>query len=724
METPGNRRSKLTLALLVVGAAICLWACVSPVDTESGSASIATIPAAPKDPVVRDIHGERFVDDYAWLKDREDPRTIEYLQAENEYAESVLAPSEPLQRKLYDELLSRIKEDDSDAPYRRGAYWYYSRTEKGEPYRIYCRRKGSVAAPEEVYLDGNALGDGLEYFSLGVVNVSEDHGMVAFSVDDSGDERHTLRFKDLSSGKLLPDVIEDTYYSSAWANDHKTFFYVTVDAASRPSRLWRHTIGTPASSDVLVYEEKDERFRLRVGRARQGRFILINVNSQSADEWRVIDADAPADPTRLIARRRDNVEYSVDVGPDRFFIVTNDQHRNFRLAQAPIEAPGAENWLTVIGGREDVTIEGIDAFARHLVIYERERGLESIRIRRSSDASDHVIQMPEAAYALLDGDNEEFRTGTLRFEYASPITPLTVFDYDMESRERTTVKIQEAPNYDPSRYTVERLGAPAPDGKVVPITLIRRADFVRNGSAAGLMEGYGSYGYSSDPWFDPNIFPLIDRGMIFAIAHIRGGADLGRGWYEDGKLRNKKNTFTDFIACAEFLQREGYVARDRLAIMGGSAGGLLMGAVTNMRPELFRAVLALVPFVDVVNTMLDPSIPLTVTEWEQWGDPRKPDDYAYIRSYSPYDNIEPKAYPNMLIRAGLNDPRVGYWEPAKWAARLRELKTDDNLLLLVTNMGAGHGGASDRYESLREWALNWAFVLDRLGVDPALTSAP
>jgi oligopeptidase B len=707
----------LTL-LLTAPLALLAPACTSTPTTSRDRAASATLtpPVAPRDPSIRDVHGERFVDDYAWLRNREDPRTIPYIEAENTYSKAMLAPLDPLAERLYDEMLSRLKEDDSTAPARRGEYWYYTRTEKGKAYRIYCRRRGSPTAPEEVYLDANQLAQGLDYFSLGVVDVSEDHRVLAFSTDELGNERYALRFKDLSTGQLFPDVVEDTSDDSAWANDHRTFFYTKVDTTTRPYQLWRHTLGTPSSSDVLVYEEKDERFRLGVSRSRHGRFILMNLSSNSNDEWWVIDADAPDAPPRVIAPRRPKVEYSVDVGPDRFFIRANDEHVNFRLVQAPIDDPSPANWLTVIGGRDGVTIEDIDAFANHLVISERENGLQQIRVRRYSDASDHTVSFPEAAYTTYVGDNDVFRTQTLRLMYTSPVTPPQVIDYEMESRQRTIVKKQEVPNYDAEKYVVERLMAPAPDGKLVPITLLRRRDMPRDGTGAGLMEGYGSYGVSNDPWFDSFAISLVDRGMFYAVAHVRGGADLGRGWYEDGRLRNKMNTFTDFIACAEFLMREKYVASDRLAITGGSAGGLLMGAVVNMRPDLFRAVVAFVPFVDVMNTMLDPTIPLTVTEWEQWGDPRNAEDYAYMRAYSPYDNVQAKAYPAMMVRTGLNDPRVAYWEPAKWVARLRALKTDDNPLLLVTHMGAGHGGASGRYERMREWAATYAFVLDQVGL--------
>ena len=701
-------------AFVALFAALLAGACTTRAPRHEEEHLLAA-PRAPKDPTIRDVHGERFVDDYAWLKDRDDPRTTMYLEAENTFAQRAMAHTAELQGKLYKEMLGRVKEDDTSAPYRKGEYWYYSRTEKGKPYEIHCRKHRTLDAPEEIILDENALGAGKDYFATGIVDVSEDHRILAYSTDELGNERYALRFKDLTTGEPIGEVVLDTYTSSAWANDNKTLFYTKIDTASRPFQLWRHTLGTPAASDVLVYEERDERFRLDVGRARQGRFILVSLGSNASDEWWFIDADDPAAPPRVIGERREKVEYSVDVGPDRFFIITNDQHVNFRLAEAPIEAPGWPNWRTLVGGRDEVTIEGQMAFARHLVIFERDRGLEQIRVRRYADKSDHAITFSDDAYTVSRGPNEEFTSELLRFEYESPITPPSVIDYHMESRTRTIVKRLEVPAYNPDDYTVQRLMAPAPDGKLVPITLARRKDRPLGTGGPALLEGYGSYGYSSDPYFDSNIFSLLDRGFVYAIAHIRGGSDMGRAWYEDGRLRNKMNTFTDFIACAEHLQREGHTTPHELAILGGSAGGLLMGAVTNMRPELFGAVVSLVPFVDVINTMLDPTIPLTVTEWEQWGNPNDAGDYAYMRAYSPYDNLKAADYPPMLVRAGLNDPRVGYWEPAKYVARLRELTSAREDLLFVTNMGAGHGGASDRYEHLREWAYNYAFVIQQVG---------
>lgn len=706
--------------LLAIALCLAPLALLSPGGCASSSRGHASTedlkpPVAAKDPVVRDIHGDRFVDDYAWMKNREDPRTIPYLNAENDYAKAFTAHTRPLRDRLYKEMLSRVKEDDSTPPYRKGEYWYYSRTEKGKPYRIYCRRHGSTDGREEVILNENILGKGKDYFDTGVVEVSEDHKILAYSTDEMGDGRYTMRWRDLATGKDFPETVTDTDDSCAWANDHRTFFYVRFDGARRPYQLWRHTLGTPAASDVLVYEEKDERFSLEVERSRQGRFILFNLRSWASNEWWTIDADSPAAGSRLIAARRDKIEYSVDVGNDRFYIVTNDQHVNFRLAEAPFTDPSPGNWITLIGGRQDVTIEGIDSFARHLVIYERDNGLQRIRIRKHEDSSDHSVPFDDAAYSIRAGINEEYRTNILRFTYESPITPRSTYDYDMALQQRTLVKRIEVPNFDPSKYTVERLAAPAPDGKLVPITLVRLKSTPVNGTAPGMLDGYGSYGFASDPDFYAAGFSLVDRGFILATAHIRGGSDLGRTWYEDGKLRNKKNTFTDFIACAEHLQKQGYVARDNLSIAGGSAGGLLMGAVINMRPDLFRTVIAYVPFVDVMNTMLDPSIPLTVTEWEQWGDPRTPGDYAYMRSYSPYDNVEAKNYPAMMVRTGLNDSSVGYWEPAKWVARLRALKTDHNPLILITNMDAGHGGASDRYEAMSEAADVYAFIIDQAG---------
>ncbi len=687
-------------------------------------------PVAQKRPHVSTLHGDRRSDDYFWLRDRNDPATIAYLEAENAYTKAALAHTEGLQETLYGEMLGRIKQDDSTPPTRRGDYWYYTRTVEGRPYSVYCRRKGSPTGPEEVLLDGNALGEGKPYFRVGVFDVSPDHTMLAYSVDGTGAERYTMFFKDLRTGKTLEQTIPDTYYSSAWAMDNRTFFYVTVDAASRPEKLWRYTVGSDPSTAAVAHHEKDEKYFLSVGRTRSDRFIVCALASTNTSEARAIPADRPGAEFSPVVPRRQDVEYSVDHRGDQWVIVTNEGAVNFKVMAAPV-ATSADRatWKTVIPHRDDATVTGVDLFARQMVVSERVGGLPTLRVRTLAGAGlegpDHTIAMPEPAYVASPGANPEFDTAVYRFNYSSLVTPGSVFDYDLASRTRTLVKEQPVlGGYDRTKYASERVWAPTRDGKRIPVSLVYRKGTPRDGSAPCLLNGYGSYGISYDPSFSSNNLSLLDRGFVVAIAHIRGGAEMGRGWYEDGRLRNKKNTFNDFVDAADHLVKERYTSPDRLAAIGGSAGGLLMGAVTNMRPDLFRVVVAAVPFVDVINTMIDETIPLTVNEWEQWGNPVTSEgDYRYMLSYSPYDNVAPKRYPNMLVLAGLNDPRVAYWEPAKWTAKLRALKTDDNLLVLRTNMGAGHGGASGRFERLREVALQDAFIIDRLGVSDGARTA-
>lgn len=730
--SPESRRP---FAAFCVVAALALSGCARETGTTEGgtkadhssmtaSPDAVLPPVAAKKPRRFTNHGDVRIDDYYWLREKENPEVIAYLEAENAYTKAKMSHTEALQATLYKEMLGRIKETDLSAPHRKGEYWYYTRTEEGKAYTIYCRRKGSLDGPEEILLDGNALAEGQKYFAVGVYDVSDDHTMLAYSVDTTGGERYTLRFKDLRTGALSPESIPDTYYSSAWAADNRTFFYVTQDDASRPHRLWRHTLGADPKTDTLVHEEKDEMFFLSVGKTRSERFILCELGSMKTTEVRFLEATNPLGAFRPVAERRQDVEYSVDHHGEKFFIAANDKAVNFKLMEAPVESPGVANWKEVIPHRDDVTIEGIDCFKGHLVVYERQGGNPTIRAFKLTGASEptapHAVAFPESAYDVSPGTNEEFDTTLLRFNYTSLVTPRSVFDYDMNTKERTLIKEQPVlGGYDRSKYSTERIWATAKDGKKVPVSLVYRKGLKLDGAAPCLLYAYGSYGSSSDPVFSSNNLSLLDRGFVYAIAHIRGGSEMGRTWYEDGRLRNKMNTFTDFISAAETLIRSKYTSPDRLAIYGGSAGGLLMGAVANMRPDLFKVVVAAVPFVDVMNTMLDPTIPLTVTEWEQWGDPNKPDDYKYMKQYSPYDNVERKRYPHILILTGLNDPRVAYWEPAKWTARLRAMKTDDNLLLLRTNMGAGHGGASGRYERLKELAIQQAFILDRIGVGGA-----
>jgi oligopeptidase B len=665
------------------------------------------------------MHGETRTDDYFWLREKENPETIRYLEAENAFYKATMQPTLPLQKRLFDEMVARVKQTDLSVPAREDDYYYYSRTEEGKNYPILCRKKGSLEAKEEVMLDLNELAKGEKYFRLGITAVSPDHKLLAFSTDTAGDEVYTMRVKDLTTGELLPDSIPNTYYTFAWASDNKTFFYTTLDAAKRPYRAWRHTLGTPASSDKIVYEEKDEKFTLHIAKTRSKEYLLIDLTSRMTSEVLYLRSSDPNGEFRPIEPRRHGVEYDVQHHGDVFYIRTNDGGAtDFRLMKAPVSDPGRKNWVEVIAHRPKVYLAGIDAFRDHLVIYERADAQPRLKVQDLRTGQSHYIECPEKVYTIGTSENREFNTNTLRFIYTSLVTPMSIFDYDMVTRKRTLLKQQEVlGDYDPAKYETKRIFATAPDGVKVPISLVYRKGLKRSGNNPTLLYGYGSYGISANPSFSPERLSLLERGFVYAVAHIRGGADLGRSWHDDGKILNKKNTFNDFIACAEVLIKEGYTSKDHLAIQGGSAGGLLMGAVINLRPDLFKAVLAQVPFVDVLNTATDPTLPLTVGEYEEWGDSNEKKFFDYIKSYSPYDNVEKKAYPNMLVTAGLNDPRVSYWEPAKWTAKLRTFKTDKNVLLLRTNMASGHGGASGRYDRWREISQDYAFLIWMLGVE-------
>ena len=666
---------------------------------------------------VSTVHGETRVDEYSWLRDREDPETLAYLQAENRYTQAVMRHTEELQEQLYQELRGRIKETDLSVPEQVDDWLYYARTEAGGQYPIYCRRRLASEWDESVLLDQNPLAVGHSYFRLGAFEVSPDHRFLAYSIDTCGSESYTLYLKDLCTGELLSETLTNTAPAVAWANDSQTLFYIVLDDARRPCRLYRHRLGSNPADDALVYHEADESFFLDVGRTRSRQLIQLDINSHSTSEVRFVSADRPEDPFRVLEARRPGVEYNVSHQGDRFFITTNDEAPNFRLVSAPVADPSRANWTPILPHRSAVKLDNTDAFRDHLVVYQRVGGLRQIRILDLNGEGDHLVPFPEPVYSAHPHDNLEFDTTVLRFSYTSLVTPSSVVDYDMASRTWAVRKQTEVlGGYDASCYRSERLFAEAPDGAMVPVSLVYRLPLELDASRPLLLNGYGAYGVTYEPGFSSHALSLLDRGFVVAIAHVRGGEEMGRAWYEGGKLLQKRNSFTDFIAAAEHLIAAGYTSPDGLVISGGSAGGLLMGAVTNLRPDLFRAVLAEVPFVDVVNTMLDASLPLTVIEYDEWGNPADPEFYHYIRSYSPYDNVESRDYPNILITAGLNDPRVAYWEPAKWAARLRARKTDQNRLLLRTNMGAGHGGASGRYDYLREVAFKWAFVLDVMGM--------
>ena len=676
-----------------------------------------TPPIAAKHPQALVTHGDQRIDNYYWLNQQENPEVIAYLKAENDYTEKKMQHTEELQKSLYDEMLSRIKETDLSVPYRLKDYYYYSRTEEGKGYAILCRKYQSLEAEEEILLDQNKLAEGKEFFNLGVASVSPNQQILAYSTDTTGAEQYTLFFLDLNTRKLYSETIPNTYYSFAWGNDNQTVFYTKVDDANRPYQLWRHILGSDPSSDVLVYQEDDEAYYLSVGKTRSRAYILLELGSTITSEVHYLDANNPSGEFKLFQPRQTGIEYSIEHHSDRFYIVTNEEAINFKLMSTPVDSSDKANWKTVIPHREEVLLEGIDAFADRLVIYERKGGLPTARIQTLATGEITELTFPEPTYSFSGSNNPEFDTTKFRFSYSSMITPSSIFDYDLETGERELKKETEVlGGYDRTLYASERLIAVASDGTKVPISLVYKKNINKDGSNPLWLTGYGSYGYSYPVHFSSLRLSLLDRGFVFAIAHIRGGEEMGRKWYEDGKFLQKKNTFTDFIACGEHLIAEKWTNSDRLVISGGSAGGLLMGAVINLRPDLFKAVVADVPFVDVLTTILDTSLPLTVLEWEEWGNPNEQKYYDYIKSYSPYDNVTAKDYPALLITAGLNDSRVKYWEPAKWTAKLREMKTDNNLLLLKTNMSAGHGGASGRYESLKEIAFEYAFVLDRLKI--------
>ncbi|XZF65406.1 MAG: S9 family peptidase [Gloeotrichia echinulata DVL01] len=678
---------------------------------------IVTPPIADKQQQVLELHEDRRIDNYFWLRDMDNPKVIAYLNAENAYTTAMTQHTEELQTQLYNEMLHRIKETDLSVPYRKDDYYYYSRTEEGKAYPIYCRKKGSLEAPEEVLLDENELAKEHEFFSLGIFDISPNHQILAYSIDTSGSEEYTLFFLDLATCQLYTETIPETYFSFAWANDNQTVFYTKINDANRPYQLFSHTLGTDPVADALIYEEPDDSYNLYVEKTSSEAYILFILQSSITTEIHYLDAAHPRGDFQLIHPRTTGIEYEVEHHTDYFYIVTNDAATNFKLMKTPVATPAKENWQTVIPHQEDVLLSGISLFANYLVIYERKAGLQTARVRNLSTGEENNLTFPEPTYEFDEGNNPEFNTTILRFNYTSFITPESVFDYNMETHQRELLKETEViGGYDKTQYQSEWLIATAQDGTQIPISIVYKRGIKKDGQNPLVLKGYGAYGYSSSASFSSTRLTLLDRGVVFAIAHIRGGQEMGRKWYEDGKFLQKKNTFTDFITCAEYLIAEKWTNSNALAITGGSAGGLLIGAVINMRPELFKIAVAHVPFVDVVTTILDTSLPLSAQEWEEWGNPNDKVYYDYIKSYSPYDNIEAKDYPDLLITAGLNDSRVKYWEPAKWIAKLRELKTDNNILLLKTNMDAGHSGASGRYETLREIAFEYAFILDRLGL--------
>ena len=674
---------------------------------------------ANKKPKTTDIHGDRLQDDYFWLRDRSNPEVRAYLEAENKYADEVMKDTLSLQEKLYQEMLGRIKQTDLTVPYPMRGYFYYSRTETGKQYPIYCRKKGSLEALEQVLLDLNEMAKGERFMAVGDWDVSDDGTLLAYTTDTTGFRDYTLHVKDLSTGKILPDTVPKVS-SVAWAADNRTLFYTTEDAAKRSYRLYRHPLGADPASDALAYEERDEMFRIEVFRSGSRKYLFLDSGSHTANEWRMLPADNPSGDWKLVAAREKEHEYEVDHRGDLLYIRTNSAGcRNFRLVTTPVAAPGRENWKEMMPCREDVMLAGLELFSDHMVLMEREDGLQRIRITDLPSGQSHRIAFPEPVYSVTPSNNREFETGTFRYNYQSLTIPSSIYDYDLKSRQSKLLKRTEVlGGYDPDRYQAERRYATASDGTKIPISLVYRKGIEKSGKNPALLYAYGSYGAPIFPTFNSNRVSLLDRGFVYAIAHIRGGGEMGKKWHDQGRMMNKKNTFTDFIACAEALIADRYTSKDRLVIEGGSAGGLLLGAVVNMRPDLFKAVVNHVPFVDVINTMLDESLPLTVGEFEEWGNPKIPEQYAYIRSYSPYDNIAAKEYPAMLVKTSFDDSQVMYWEPAKYVAKLRSVKTDKNPLIFKINMAGGHGGSSGRYDRLRETAFDDAFILTMLGIAP------
>jgi oligopeptidase B len=699
-----------------ISASLSLFACMSTSHgTSAPSGDAPRPPVAEKHPHTTVVHGDSLTDDYFWLREKTNPKVMDYLKGEDAYANAVMKPTTALQDVLYQEMLGHLKQTDETVPYAENGYFYYSRTREGLQYPIYCRKRGDLSAVEEVLLDQNELAQGKAYLAIGVRAVSDDGNFLAFTVDETGYRQYTLRVKNLRTGQLLPDSIERVD-DVAWATDNKTIVYVTEDAVTkRHDRFWRHMVGTDRSD--LIYEEKDELFDLESRRSRDKAVIFLLAAAKTSTEVRYVPADQPAAALKVIVSRQPDHEYDVDHRGNLFYIRTNKGAKNFRVVTTPVANPSEKNWHELVVHRPSVKIEAIDLFADYAVLSEWENGLQQIEIVNLATGARRRIVFPEPVYAASPGANKEFASRTLRYDYQSLVTPRSTFDYDMGAGTSVLKKQTEIPGgFDPTSYTSERLMATAKDGTHIPISIAYHKGLKKDGSAPLLLYGYGSYGFSSSPSFESNRLPLLDRGVVYAIAHIRGGGELGEPWRDAGRMMTKMNTFTDFIASAEYLIGEKYTSKDKLVIQGLSAGGLLMGAVTNLRPDLFKAVIAQVPFVDVMNDMLDASLPLTTSEYIEWGNPNKKPEFDYMLQYSPYENIKAQAYPSMLVKTSLSDSQVMYWEGAKFTARLRALKTDQNPLLLKVNFDAGHGGASGRYDALRETALNWAFLLWQVGI--------
>lgn len=706
--------------IAIVSALTLIFAASCNTKESSKNTMEITPPTADKIAKNLEIHGDVRVDNYYWLNKRENEEVIDYLERENDYYEKMTAHTKEFKSDLFEEMKSRIKEDDESVPYYYNGYYYITRFETGKDYPIYSRKKGSLDAEEEVMFNVNELAEGHSYYRLSGLNVSRDNQWVSYGVDTVSRRKYTLYIKNLATGEVLPETIPLTTGGSTWANNNKTLFYTRKDEQTlRSNQIFRHTRGTKASDDVLIFTEEDETFGTYVYKTKSNKYLVIGCYSTLTSEFQILDADDPEGKFKIFQPRTRGLEYGISHFGDHFYIVTNkDDATNFKLMKTQQEKTGMEHWEEVIGHRKDVLLEDIDIFKDFLVVSERNNGLNMLRITRWDDSADYYLPFDNETYTAYTTQNIEFDTKILRYSYNSMTNPASVIDFNMETKEKEIKKETEVlgGKFDKNNYESKRVWATAADGTKIPVSMVYRKGIEQNGKNPLLLYAYGSYGATIDPYFSTSRLSLLDRGFIYAIAHVRGGQYLGRKWYEDGKLLAKGNTFTDFVDASKYLIEENYTSADHLYASGGSAGGLLMGAVVNLAPDLYNGVIAAVPFVDVVTTMLDDSIPLTTGEYDEWGNPNDKEYYDYMKSYSPYDNVETKEYPNMLVTTGLHDSQVQYWEPAKWVAKLREMKKGENILLLHTNMEAGHGGASGRFEALKEVAMDYVFLLDMEGI--------
>ncbi len=701
----------------IVAIALVSIAAISCQKTQKKKMITAQPPVANKIESSQEMHGTVVIDNFRWMQDKTNPEVIAHLELENAYADSVMINTVAFQETLFNEMKSRLKEEDETVPVQRGEYFYYSKLEPGKQYRLYFRKKGSLDAQPELLLDANLLAEGKGYLSIGTFSVSPDQKMLAYSVDNDGSENFTLFIKNLESGEVLPQSISDISYSFAWANDNKTVFYTKRDKALRPYKAYRYTVGSAVNTETEIYHEKDDRFFVGVSRSTNDKYIFIGLGSQVTSEYWTLPADQPSGKFQLFAPRIQGVEYNIQAHEGRFIIHTNQNAVNFKLMETAENATDWSNWKELIPHNANIKLESFQVFKNYLTYIKREEGLRKLIVNNLAAGTSETVSFPDPSYTMSYGGNINYDTDKVRYNYSSLVRPNSTFDYSMSAKTSQLLKEDEVVGgYNADNYVSERIFATAPDGTKVPISLVYKKGLKRNGNNPTLLYGYGSYSIPTEPNFSPNRLSLLDRGFVYAIAHIRGSSDMGEQWYQDGKLMKKKNTFTDFIACAEELIAQKFTSTPKLGILGGSAGGLLMGAVTNMRPDLFGAVIAKVPFVDMMNTMLDPNLPLTVIEYEEWGNPNEKEAFEYMLSYSPNNNIKAVAYPHILATAGLNDPRVSYWEPAKWVQLIREAKTNDSYVIFKTNMGAGHGGSSGRYDYLKDIALDYAFLMEMLDV--------